>query len=43
MILVGYVARLRNGRNRYKILVRKLGRRKPLEKPRQRWESTTKM
>jgi hypothetical protein len=43
MIWVGYVARMGEKRNAYKILVRKPEGKRPLGKPRCRWEDNIKM
>jgi hypothetical protein len=39
----GYVARMRDMRNAYKILVRNLERKRPFGRPRCRWEDSTRM
>jgi hypothetical protein len=43
MIWAGYVARMGETRNAYRILVRKPGGKIPLERPRRRWEDNIKM
>jgi len=39
----GHVARLEEGRGVYRVLVRKSERKRPLERPRRRWEDNIKM
>jgi hypothetical protein len=41
--LVGHVARMGEKRNAYRILVGKPERKRPLERPRRRWEDNIKM
>ena len=39
----GHVARMEQSRNAYRVLVRKLEGKRPLERPRRRWEDNIKM
>jgi hypothetical protein len=39
----GYVARIHERRDAYRILLGKLQGKRPLERPRRRWENNTKM
>jgi hypothetical protein len=39
----GHVARIEEGRNVYRVLVGKPERKRPLERPRRRWEDEIKM
>jgi hypothetical protein len=41
--MAGHVARMGKERNAYRILVEKSERKRPLEKPRRRWEDNIKM
>jgi hypothetical protein len=43
MRLTGHVARMRAKGNAYRILVGKPGGKKPLERPRRRWEDNIKI